>query len=135
MPVATRSGHHEADDPRRVYKALTQGWQAAAMIVRTRLRRFLYPLALYCVAGSIGSFFFWHAVNGDRGLKVSDEYEKSIAMLRTQLDATKAERAQWSHRIDLLRGTTVDRDLLEEQARLTLDRVGKDELVIFLSQR
>ena len=105
------------------------------MVVRTRLRRILLPIALYCVSGGIGGFFFWHAINGDRGLKVSDEYEKSIAMLGKQLTATKAERVQWQHRIDLMRGDAIDRDLLEEESRATLDRVGKNDLVIFYAQR
>lgn len=105
------------------------------MVVRTRLRSVLFPLILYLVSGGIGGYFVWHAVNGDRGLKVSGEYEKSIAMLKTQLAATKAESAQWQHRIDLMRGATIDRDLLEEEARATLDRVGKDDLVVFLPQR
>ena len=105
------------------------------MVVRTRLRSILFPIMLYLVSGSIGGYFVWHAVNGDRGLKVSGEYEKSIAMLKTQLEATEAESAKWQHRIDLMRGTTIDRDLLEEEARATLDRVGKDDLVVFLPQR
>ena len=102
------------------------------MVVRTRLRNVLFPLVLYGVSGGIGGYFIWHAVNGDRGLKVSDEYEKSIAMLDKQLAVTKADRAQWQHRIDLMRGETIDRDLLEEQAHATLDRVSPDDLVVFL---
>ena len=104
------------------------------MVVRTRLRSFLFPLALYCVSGGIGGFFVWHAVNGDRGLKVSGEYEKSIELLNRQLVAVRAEHAQWQHRIELMRGTAIDRDLLGEEARVILDRVGKDELVVFLPQ-
>lgn len=105
------------------------------MVKRTRLRSFLIPLVLYCVSGGIGGYFVWHAINGDRGLKVSDEYEKSIAMLQKQLILTKAESRQWQHRIDLMSGTTIDRDLLEEEARSTLDRMGKDELAIFVQPR
>ena len=105
------------------------------MVVRTRLRSFLFPLALYCVSGGIGTYFVSQAFNGERGLKVGGEYEKSIAMLDKQLAATQAEHVLWQHRIDLLRGSAVDRDLLGEQARVMLDRVGKDDLVIFLSQR
>ena len=103
------------------------------MVVRTRLRRLLFPLALYCLSGSAGGYFLWHAVNGDRGLKVSDEYEKSIVMLRAQLAASKAERLEWQHRIALMKGDAIDRDLLEEQARMTLDRVNKNDLVVFLA--
>ncbi len=105
------------------------------MVVRTRLRAILFPLVLYLVSGGIGGYFVWHAINGDRGLKVSGEYEKSIAMLKTELETTRADSAKWQHRIDLMRGATIDRDLLEEEARATLDRVGKDDLVVFLPQR
>ena len=105
------------------------------MVVRTRLRSFLFPLILYCVSGGIVGYFLWHASNGDRGLKVNDEYEKSIALLQAQLTTTKAERAQWHHRIALMQGAALDRDLVEEEARSTLDRVDKDDLVVFLPQR
>ena len=105
------------------------------MVVRTRLRSFLFPLVLYCVSGGIVGFFLWHASNGDRGLKVNDEYEKSIALLQAQLTTTKVDRAQWQHRIALMQGDALDRDLLEEQARVSLDRVDKDDLVVFLPRR
>ena len=105
------------------------------MVVRTRLRSFLFPLVLYCVSGGVVGFFLWHASNGDRGLKVNDEYERSITLLRTQLGVTKADHAQWLHRIALMQGDALDRDLLEEQARVPLDRVDKDDVVIFLPQR
>ncbi len=105
------------------------------MVVRTRLRGFLFPLILYAISGGIGGYFVWHAVNGDRGLKVSEEYDKSIAMLEKQRDAVHAEHAQWEHRIELLRGTAIDRDLLGEEARVVLDRIGKDEVAVFLPQR
>ena len=104
------------------------------MVVRTRLRGFAYPIALYCISGGVGGYFVWHAINGDRGLKVGAEYKKSIAMLTTDLAATKAERALWRQRIALLSGAAIDRDLLDEQARVSLDRVGRNDVVIFLPQ-
>jgi cell division protein FtsB len=105
------------------------------MVVRTRLRGILLPLLLYCVAGGIGSYFVWHAINGERGLKTNEEYERSITLLQGEYAGTKAERLQWQHRIDLLRGESIDRDLLEEEARVLLDRVHKNDLVVFLAAR
>ena len=105
------------------------------MVVRTRLRGILLPLLLYCVSGSIGSYFVWHAINGERGLKTSEEYERTIALLRTEYTAADMERLQWQHRIDLMRGESIDRDLLEEEARVLLDRVHKNDLVVFLAAR
>ena len=105
------------------------------MVVRTRLRRLVYPVILYLVSGGIGGYFVWHAINGDRGLKVSDEYQKSIAMLKDELAATKAQKSQWQHRIALMSGEAIDRDLLEEETRATLGRVDKADLVIFPDRR
>ena len=105
------------------------------MVVRTRLRRFTYPVILYLVSGGIGGYFVWHAINGDRGLKVSDEYQKSITMLKAGLDTAKAEKAAWQNRIDLMSGEAIDRDLLDEEARTLLGRVDKADLVIFYNRR
>ncbi len=55
------------------------------MVVRRRLRAILYPLLLYCVSGAIGGYFVWHAVNGERGLKTREDYERKIASLQGEL--------------------------------------------------
>ena len=105
------------------------------MVVRTRLRRFTYPVILYLVSGGIGGYFVWHAINGDRGLKVSDEYQKSITMLKAELATTKTEKLAWQNRITLMSGEAIDRDLLDEEARTLLGRVDKADLVIFYNRR
>ena len=51
--------------------------------------------------------------------------------LEQELAALKAERARWERRVAALRPDSVDRDLLDEEAHVQLDRVAKDELVIF----
>ena len=105
------------------------------MVVRTRLRRFTYPVILYLVSGGIGGYFVWHAINGDRGLRVSDEYQKSITMLKAELATTKADKLAWQNRIALMSGEAIDRDLLAEEARTLLGRVDKADLVVFFHQR
>ncbi|MGH6795945.1 MAG: FtsB family cell division protein [Methylocella sp.] len=102
------------------------------MVIYRRVRAILYPLLLYCASGSIGGYFVWHAVNGERGLKTDDEYEHKIAALRDELKGLKSEHALWNHRIALLSGRTIDRDLLDEEARAVLDRVNRNDLVVFL---
>ena len=102
------------------------------MVIYRRVRAILYPLALYCVAGSIGGYFVWHAVNGERGLKTNDEYEQKIAALRGELEGLKSEHALWDHKIALLSGRAIDRDLLDEEARALLGRVNRNDLVVFL---
>jgi cell division protein FtsB len=102
------------------------------MVIYKRARAILYPLLLCCIAGSIGGYFVWHAVNGERGLKTNDEYEQKMAALRGELEGLKSEHALWDHKIALLSGRAIDRDLLDEEARALLGRVNRNDLVVFL---
>ncbi len=102
------------------------------MIVRTRLRAILFPILLYAVSGSIGGYFVWTAVNGQRGLKTRLEYREKMAALESELNGLKAEREGWERRIKLIQSSAVDRDLLDEESRAILGRVSGNDLVIFL---
>jgi cell division protein FtsB len=102
------------------------------MVVRRRVRAILYAVLLYAVSGVADAYFIWHAVNDDRGLKVNEVYERQIADLRQEMAALKGERQRWERRIALLSGTTIDRDLLEEEARVRLGRADKNDLIVFL---
>jgi len=103
------------------------------MVIRRRIRAIVFPLLLYCVSGSIGGYFVWHALNGERGLKTKDEYEHKIALLEDDLHRLHAERTRWEHKIELLRGQTIDRDLLDEEARRLLGEAEKSDMVIFVA--
>ena len=80
---------------RQLNRSLTRIGEVAAMVVRRRLRAVLFPLALYCVSGSIGGYFVWHAVNGERGLKTKEDYERKIASLQVEL---RGGAAVWRRR-------------------------------------
>src|SRR5436309_14538428 len=94
------------------------------MVVRTRLRAIAIPLVLYTVSGSVAAYFVWHALNGERGLKASLEYTKQIAELEKDRAGLRAERVHWEHRISLIRGNEIDRDLLDQEVRRLLGRVN-----------
>ena len=116
----------------QINESLTRIGQTCGMVIYRRVRATFYPLVLYCVSGAIGGYFVWHAVNGERGLKTKDEYEHKIATLRGELEGLKLEHASWNHRIALLSGRAIDRDLLDEEARALLGRVNRNDLVVFL---
>ena len=103
------------------------------MVTHYRLRAVLLPLMLYCVTGAIGGYFVHTAVNGERGLKAKTEYKRQMAALAQELAGLQAEKAQWAHRVELIGGDTIDRDILDEQARLVLGKVGKNDLAVFLT--
>jgi cell division protein FtsB len=102
------------------------------MVIRRRLRSILFPLCLYSVSGAAGGYFVWHAVNGERGLKTQDEYHLKIAALQTQLAELQKNRELWRHRIELINGAIIDRDLLDEETRALLGRAEKNDLVVML---
>ncbi|HEX8165696.1 MAG TPA: septum formation initiator family protein [Beijerinckiaceae bacterium] len=100
------------------------------MVVKRRLRRFLMPLALYCASGAVVAYFVHHANNGHRGLEAKRALKIQAYELNRDLEAAKVERQEWERRIALLRSDQIDRDLLEEQARIMLGRVHRNDLVI-----
>lgn len=102
------------------------------MVIRRRLRAILFPLLLYAFSGAADAYFLWHAVNDERGLKANEDYERQIAALRQTLKGLRDQSQSWARRVALLRGTTIDRDLLEEEAYARLGRVGKNDLVVIL---
>ncbi len=101
------------------------------MVVRTRLRSIVLPILFYLVLGVASGYLVWGAVNGEHGLKAKEKYDAQAETLKADLARLQGERARWERRVAALRPENVDRDLLEEEAHTKLDRVGKDEVVIF----
>jgi cell division protein FtsB len=104
------------------------------MLFWTRLRAFLYPLAFYAVLGGASGYLVWDAGHGQRGLKTKAEYASQMQELNAQLKGLQAERQGWERRVALMRPEAADRDLLDEEARTVLGRVGKNDLVVFTAQ-
>jgi len=102
------------------------------MVIRKRLRSVLLPLALYAVSGSIAAYFVSNARHGERGLEAKRQYKAQMLQLSTEMTALKDEHATWERRVALMNGRGIDRDLLEEQARLLLGRVHRNDVVIML---
>ncbi len=76
------------------------------------------------------AYFLHHANIGQRGLEAKRELDIRIEQATALLAERKRERQEWERRVALVRSDQVDRDLLEEQARLMLGRVHRNDLVI-----
>jgi cell division protein FtsB len=103
------------------------------MVIRKRLRAVLFPLSLYCVSGAVVGYFLWHAVNGERGLKTREDYQRKIASLQIELADLKEVRRVKQLKVNLLRGQTIDADLLREESERQLGRIGKNDLVVIFN--
>jgi cell division protein FtsB len=102
------------------------------MAVKTRARAILIPIVFYLVLGSTSAWLVWGASKGDRGLNAKAQYDSEYTQLQVQLAELRADHDRWRRRVESMRSEAVDRDLLDEEARKMLDRVGKDDVVIFV---
>lgn len=100
------------------------------MVVRRRVRSVLMPLGLYAVSGLCVGYFVHQAESGNRGLEAKRALKIQAYGLNQELVAARADRAIWEHRVALLRSEQIDRDLLEERARVVLGRVHANDVVI-----
>ena len=102
------------------------------MVINRRFRAIALPLLLYSLSGATGAYFVWHAAHGGRGLEVKAQYKRQMKDLTGELASLQAEKAVWSRRVELMRGGTIDRDILDEEARFVLGRLNRDDLVVLL---
>jgi cell division protein FtsB len=105
------------------------------MVTRSRRRFLLFTVAFYAFSAGAVGYFAWHAQHGDRGLKAKSAYKIRIAEVTREIEAVKAERAEWEHRVALLRVDNLDRDLLDEQARRLLNLSHKNDVVIIFDRK
>jgi cell division protein FtsB len=101
------------------------------MVVRIRLRSIVVPIVFYLVLGVATGYLVSGASNGAHGLQAAEKDAAEAVALQSELAALKDERARWERRVTALRPASVDRDLLDEEAHGQLDRIFKDEVVIF----
>ena len=94
------------------------------------VRSFALPFGLHGLAALLSCYFVWQGLNGNRGLKAGEEYQQQLDKLRYERNFLKMQRLQWERRISLIRGDTVDADILDEAARAQLGRVSKRDVVI-----
>jgi len=88
------------------------------------------PLGLWTLSALVVGYFVWQAESGNRGLEAKKVLKIRAYQLTQELNAVKAERATWEHRVTLLKSDQIDRDLLEERARIVLGRVHANDVVV-----
>ncbi len=77
------------------------------------------------------AYFAYHMVQGERGMIAYLRLQSEIRSASEVLATTTAERALWQREVDALSPEHLDRDTLEERARLMLNHVRDDEVIIF----
>ena len=93
---------------------------------RTPLRYFIIPV----FAILSGLYFTFHAFEGDFGILSREKLEAKAVLLQTQLAEVSADREKLEWRVRLLQDGSIERDMLDERARLNLGLTGEREVVI-----
>lgn len=96
--------------------------------IRLRARR----VAFHVIAAAVVGYFVYHAVEGDRGVKRWAELQTDLSAARGQQAELQGERETLEARVNLLRRSNLDPDLLEERAKRVLNYGHSDEFIILL---
>lgn len=102
------------------------------MLRRTRLRAALLQFGLWVLMAAMIGYFGYHGVHGDRGLTAHRTFEAQIASLNEELSRVQDERKEIERRIARLEPSSVDRDMLDEQARRSLGWLHPNDRLIEL---
>lgn len=85
------------------------------------------------LAACMMAYFAYHALHGDRGFYAWIMLKQERAQALVTAEAVAGQRSQLEHRVNLLRSTHLDPDLLEEQAQAILNYGMESDHVIFLA--
>ena len=76
------------------------------------------------------AYFAFHAYHGELGIYAGEDYAVRIVRLQAELDTVKERRVELERRVQLIEDGTLDKDMLDEQARRALNLTQSDELTI-----
>lgn len=100
------------------------------MMVLREMRRRARFLVAPLLGIAVASYFAYHMVEGDRGLRAWFRLTQELRIAKTNLAAVQAERAALDRKVANMRPDHVEPDLLDEQIRAKLDLGGQNEIVI-----
>ncbi len=94
---------------------------------KRQLGRFVMPL----ITVAFLSYFGYHSIHGDFGLKATEKFDRQRIERQTRLDELTARRQTLEKEVALLSDGSLERDMLDEKARFGLNMSRSDEIVIF----
>ena len=99
------------------------------LILREMRRRARYILpAAFCAV--VVGYFTYHSVQGEKGIHSYLKIKREVRDAQDHLKKMQFVRLELEQRVKGLRDTSLDLDLLEERARIVLNLMRDDELLI-----
>ncbi|AIC27174.1 septum formation initiator family protein [Rhizobium sophoriradicis] len=94
---------------------------------KRKLGRFVIP----AMTVAFLSYFGYHCIHGDYGLRATETFERQRVEREKELAVLKAKREHLESQVALLSDGSLDKDMLDEKARYQLNMSRADEIVIF----
>lgn len=89
-------------------------------------------LIVPALAVAVLSYFGYHVYHGEFGINSKDQLRARAAVLQAELDEVRGQRVALENKVRMLHDGTIDKDMLDEQARQALNLSHADEVTIML---
>lgn len=97
-------------------------------------RRRLLEIVVPAIMISLLGYFAYHALQGQNGLLAYLRLDKELAIQERLVADISAEREALEHRVHLMRPSSIDPDMLDEQVRAVLGYAREGEVIIYLDE-
>lgn len=88
-------------------------------------------LVLPAITVAFLSYFGYHSIHGDFGLEGMEAFERQRVERQARLDVLVRQRQILEKEVALMSDGSLERDMLDEKARFSLNLSRADEIVIF----
>jgi cell division protein FtsB len=101
-------------------------------MTRQHRKRIFRRLALPLLAIGVFAYFGYHTFSGSFGIWAMERLDADAAELTVQHDQLVAEREALERKVDTLKPSSLDADVVDLEARQQLNLMRPDEVVINL---
>lgn len=101
------------------------------MWTRHHKKRKFGRLILPAVTVAFLSYFGYHSLHGDYGLRAAQDFERQRIARSAELVELVGRRERLERQVQLLSDGSLERDMMDEKARYQLNMSRPDEIVIF----
>jgi cell division protein FtsB len=108
--------------------------QERAMWTRQHKNRNTGRLIVPAISALFLAYFGFHAYHGEFGIYSKYQLEARAIELQGDLARVKAQRLDLERRVQLMHDGTLEKDMLDEQARRALNLSHADEITIMLDR-
>lgn len=101
------------------------------MWTKQHKKRYFGRLVTPLLAIAFCSYFGYHAIHGDLGLNATKDFEARRIAREAQLADLVKTRKALERQVALMSDGSLEKDMLDEKARYSLNVSRSDEIVIF----